>query len=290
MKRNVSSVKVIVDGAKDHPAVMTILFRAMHKKCGLLKWTELLEIRDINTILIESGFRYSNCPDDGLPCIGDVITEDKWSLGNVKCMIRKGYDVNSTDESPFWIAMRYNRFDIAKVLLLNGAQPLQSDMFMYRYLEYIARTRIFYLLLTCYTPLSVPCEETSLLKYHLGLPITTLCSPLKPSCKDLCLLLLDRIDTFCDVDRKALMNYRRHSLLPDEEMLQKINEIFFEPRRLQYICRNQLHRCFAYCFNNYIDFLTDQGCPGSILGFLRFNDLVEKYFEEKVIETFKKQF
>jgi hypothetical protein len=86
------------------------------------------------------------------------------------------------------------------------------------------------------------------------------------------------------------MNYHRHSLLPDEEMLQKINEIFFEPRRLQDICRNQLHRCFAYCFKNYIDFLSDQGCPGSILGFLQFNELLEKYFDKKDIERLKKEF
>ena len=302
--KNVSSLKAIVDGSKDHPEVMTTLFRATYKKYGLLKWTEVLEIRDINRILIESGFRYYNCPDDGLPCIGDVITEDKWSLDNVKCMIRNGYDVNACADNesrprltgnvktrtdpPFFIALRYDRFDIVKVLLLNGAQPLNRNMFYYRYLvEANARARVFYLLLTCYTPLSVPCGETSLLQFLLGRAIP---SHLKPSCKDLFLLLLDRIDTFCDEDRKVLMNYYRHSLLPDEEMLQKINEIFFEPRRLQDICRNQLHRCFAYCFKNYIDFLSDQGCPGSILGFLQFNELLEKYFDKKDIERLKKEF
>ena len=43
MNRNVSSVKTIVDGAKDHPDVMTSLFRATYRKCGILKWTEVLE-------------------------------------------------------------------------------------------------------------------------------------------------------------------------------------------------------------------------------------------------------
>lgn len=244
-------------------------------------------------------FRNYSFPDDALPCNGDVITEDKWSLDNVK-----GYDVNpcvfnqsrhritgnakTRIDPPFFIALGYNRFDTVKVLLLNGAQPLNINMFYYRYLvEPNVRARIFYLLLTCYTPLSVPCGETSLLQYLLGRAIA---SPVKPSCKDLFLLLLDRIDTFCDEDRKVLMNYHRLSLLPDVEMLQKINDIFFEPRRLKDICRNQLHRCFAYYFQNYIDFLSDQGCPESILGFLQFNDLLDKYFNGKDIETFKKQF
>lgn len=250
------------------------------------------------------GFRYYNYPDYTLPCIGDVITEDKSSLDNVKCMIRQGYDVNACTDNksrpritgnvktrkdpPFFIALGYGRLDIVKVLLLNGAQPLNRNMFYYRYLvEANVRACIFYLLLTCYTPLSVPCGETSLLQYLLGRAIA---SSVKPSCKDLFLLLLDRIDTFCDEDRKALMNYHHLSLFPDVEILQKINDIFFEPRRLKDICRNQLHRCFAYCFKNYIDFLTDQGCPGSIVGFLQFTDLLEKYFDRKDIETFKKQF
>lgn len=239
-----------------------------------------------------------------MPCIGDFITEDKSSLDNVKCMIRQGYDVNACTDNksrprltgnvktrkdpPFFIALGYGRLDIVKVLLLNGAQTLNRNTFYYRYLvEANVRARIFYLLLTCYTPLSVPCGETSLLQYLLGRAIA---SSVKPSCKDLFLLLLDRIDTFCDEDRKALMNYHHLSLFPDVEILQKINDIFFEPRRLKDICRNQLHRCFAYCFKNDIDFLTDQGCPGSIVGFLQFTDLLEKYFDRKDIETFKKQF
>jgi len=283
-----SSVKVIVDGAKDHPDVMTSLCRATYEKCGLLKWTEVLEIRDINTILIEFGFKYYNCPDDALPCIGDVITEDKWSLDNVKCMIRKGYGVNACADNkslprltgnvktrkdpPFFIALRYDRFDIVKVLLLNGAQPLQNDSYYFMILvEASLRARIFYLLLTCYTKLSVPCGETSFLQYLLrGGDHES--SYAKPSCKDLFLLLLDRIDTFCDVDRETLMSYHLDSPKPDVEMLQKIHEIFFEPRRLNDICRHQLHMCFPDCFKNYIDFLSNQGCPESIVSYLQFND------------------
>ena len=109
MERNLSSVKAIVDGAKDHPDVMTSLFRAKYEECGLLKWTEVLEIRDINTILIESGFKYSNCQNDCLPCIGDAITREKWSLDNVKFMIRKGYDVNAFIDIKF--APRLTRDD-----------------------------------------------------------------------------------------------------------------------------------------------------------------------------------
>jgi hypothetical protein len=37
-------------------------------------------------------------------------------------------NVKTRTDPPFFIALRYDRFDIVKVLLLNGAQPLNRNM------------------------------------------------------------------------------------------------------------------------------------------------------------------
>jgi ankyrin repeat protein len=56
-----------------------------------------------------------------------VISDRKWAFDDVNFLIRKGHDVNKGDELrelPFYEALTWGRYDIVKLLLLNGAQPI----------------------------------------------------------------------------------------------------------------------------------------------------------------------
>jgi hypothetical protein len=83
-----------------------------------------------------------------------VIDDRRWAFEDVKFLIRKGHDVNKYDQnnsssnrcrgSPFYVALRSHRYDIAKLLLLNGAKPLPTNPNYLHYFIYFRR-EAFYL-------------------------------------------------------------------------------------------------------------------------------------------------
>jgi hypothetical protein len=93
-----------------------------------------------SSVEVEAGFtpgvtsKISEGPES---IISLVIDDLKWAFEDVKFLIRKGHDLNKYDQnslsfnrhrrSPFFVAMESHINDIAKFLLLNGAQPLQTS-------------------------------------------------------------------------------------------------------------------------------------------------------------------
>jgi hypothetical protein len=105
-----------------------------------------------------------------------VIDDRKWAFEDVKCLIRKGYDVNKYDQNssefdryrPFHVALRRYRYDMTKLLLLNGAQPLPAYPNNLKYHNHQHfREETFYLLITCNSLLSVVVEGETPLRYLL---------------------------------------------------------------------------------------------------------------------------
>ena len=129
----------------------------------LIEWaTELEMSTEMRTFLIEAGLTpgdTSKISEGREYIISLVIDNRKWALEDVKCLIRKGHDVNKGDaweQLPYHEALISRRYDIAKLLLLNGAQPLPTkgntlNYFIYHY----SIVETLYLLIKCNSLLSV---------------------------------------------------------------------------------------------------------------------------------------
>jgi len=141
----------------------------------LIKWaTELEMSTEMRQFLIEAGFTHegtSKISEGPESIISLVINNRKWAFEDVKCLIRKGHDVNKCDrwgELPFHVALGWQRYDIAKLLLLNGAQPLPTNpghlsYFIYQHF----RVETLYLLITYNSLQSVAVGDKTILWHFL---------------------------------------------------------------------------------------------------------------------------
>ena len=184
-----------------------------------------------------------------------------------------GYDL------PFHVALRWRRFDIAKLLLLNGAQPLPTHQGKLIY--FIKKNSIvetLYALITCNSLLSVAVGGETLLRHLLKYISSS--DPIK-NYRDIILLILDKIDIFCHEDRKALLDYQNDKSLPNE-ILEKIHTILYESDSLMNICRKRLHRHYRCHFHRFIGILIEEAFPKYITDYLQCKDLLLKYFRADV--------
>ena len=138
----------------------------------LLELTRELEMcTEMRQFLIESHFTpegTSKLCEGYAFTICFIIDNRKWAFEDVKLLICKGHDVNCSDFGPpFYVALRRHRYDIAKLLLLNGAKPLPTNPNYLHYFIYFRR-EAFYLLITCNSLLSVAVEGETLLRYVLN--------------------------------------------------------------------------------------------------------------------------
>ena len=267
------------------------LFNTTFKGYPLIKWVIELEglTTELRTYLLKAGFKrpsYSKIHEGPVSIISLVIDDRKWAFEDVKCLIRQGHDVNKYDQdssmfnecrkSPLHVALLRDRYDIAKLLLLNGAQPLPMDPEnLQSHIQDHFREETFYLLITCNTVLSIAVEGETLLRYLLKYRISEY--SYVHDCTKMILLILDKIDIFCYEDRNALLVYQHEKSLPSE-ILEKIYTILHEPDSLMNICRKRLHRHYRWDFNRFIDILIDKALPKSITDYIQCRDLLLKYF------------
>jgi len=199
-------------------------------------------------------------------------------------MWSKQFIFRSMGQLQFQVALRSYRYDIAKLLLLNGAQPLPTNP---DYLSYFIHFRgePIYLLITCNSLLSVAVEGETilrhLLKYRSSFHRYVL------DYNNIILLILDKIDIFCYEDRKALFDYKNDKSLPNK-ILEKIHTILYGPDSLMNICRKRLHRHYRCHFHRFIDILIEEAFPKSITDYLQCTDLLLKYLCPYLIEYLDK--
>jgi hypothetical protein len=296
LDRKLTIVQTIVDTRRESNSEINVefeqcLMRATFNGYPLLKWATQLEMSTkLRRFLIEAGFTpggTSKISEGPASIISLVIDDRRWAFEDVQFLIRKGHDVNKYDQnnsssnryrgSPFYVALRSHRYDIAKLLLLNGAQALPADPVNLDYLirQYPSARRTCYLLITCNSLLSVAVEGETLFRHFLkdrrsGYPYVHDYQPM-------ILLILDKIDIFCYEDRKALLDYQNDKLLPNE-ILEKIHTILYEPDSLMNICRKRLHRHYRCHFHRFINIIVDEAFPKSITDYLQCKDLLLKYF------------
>ena len=96
--------------------------------------------------------------------------------------------------------------------------------------------------------------------------------------------MLDKVDIFCNEDRKALLDYHNDKSGPSE-ILEKIHTIVYEPGSLMNICRKRLHRHYRCHFRRFIDILIDEAFPKSITDYLQCKNLLLMYFRAEDIEA-----
>jgi len=300
LERELPMVQAIVDTGRQSTSKYNVefeqnLLRTTFKGYPLIKWaTELEMSTEMRQCLIQAGFTpegTSKISEGRWPIISLVIDDRKWAVEDVKSLIRKGYDVNKSDQkcsdsnlfyqSPFYIALKSKRYDIAKLLLLNGAQPLLKNTDSLKYqLRSFANVETLYVLITCNSFLSVAVEGETLLRYLLK--CNWMCLPYLY--ENIILLILDKIDMFCYEDRKALLDYQYDKSLPNE-ILEKIHTTLYETDSLMNICRKRLHRHYKCHFHSFIDILLDEAFPKSIIDYLQSKELLLKYFRAEDIEA-----
>ena len=163
LDRELPMVQAIVDTRRESNSGINLefeqcLLRTTFNGYPLIKWaTELEMSTELRTYLIEAGFipgDTSKISKGPVSIISLTIDDRKWAFEDVKFLIRKGHDVNKCNQSssdydrcgqlpfhvdeigsrfcrqalsPFHVALRWNRHDIAKLLLINGAQPLPTN-------------------------------------------------------------------------------------------------------------------------------------------------------------------
>ena len=294
LERELPIVQAIVDTVREPNTLIygkfqRSFFNTTFKGYPIIKWLMELETTEMREYLLKAGFKrlsYSKIHKGPVSIISLVIDDRKWAFEDVKYLIRQGHDVNKYDQkslsfnecskSPFHVALLRDRYDIAKLLLLNGAQPLPTDPDnLQRHMQDHFREETFYLLITCNTFLSIAVEGETLLRYLLKYRISEY--PYFHDYTKMILLILDKIDIFCYEDRNALLVYQNEKALPNE-ILEKIYSILNEPDSLMNICRKRLHRHYRWDFSRFIDILIDEALPKSMTDYLQCRDLLLKYF------------
>jgi len=138
------TVKTIIESSVADSKILNCRYRGY----TILGWAEELNFVDIIRVLTSAGAVPFGSPHNPWSIISSMIIFDKasWVFENIKRLISKGHDVNKCDtrceyntelfetklnvmagEAPFNVTMNARRFDIMKLLLLNGAQPLRSE-------------------------------------------------------------------------------------------------------------------------------------------------------------------
>jgi len=180
LERELPILQAIVDTRRESNSEINVefeqrLLRTTFHGYPLIKWaTELEMSTEMRQFLIEAGFTHegtSKISEGPESIISLVINNRKWAFEDVKCLIRKGHDVNKCDrwgELPFHVALGWQRYDIAKLLLLNGAQPLPTNpghlsYFIYQHF----RVETLYLLITYNSLQSVAVGDKTILWHFL---------------------------------------------------------------------------------------------------------------------------
>jgi len=180
LDRELPIVQAIVDTRRESKSEINVAFeqcilRTNFNGFPLIKRaTELEMSTEMRQFLIEAGFKpegTSKLSEEPVSIISLVIDDRKWAFEDVKCLIRKGHDVNKCDrwsQLPFHVALGWQRSDIVKLLRLNGAQPLPTnpDNLSYSMHKYF-RVETLYLLIICNSLLSVIVRGKSLLRHLL---------------------------------------------------------------------------------------------------------------------------
>lgn len=264
---------------------------------SFLGWAEELNLTDIVDILREAGgYRSRGTKHCAWSTISSVLLmENEHLVENVATLISKGHDVNKKhadytyspsnltdipsstsvmiDETPFYVALKIGRYDVMGLLLLNGAEPLQEERFLYRLTEVNVRANVFFLLLSCNALKSVPAGGTSLLKFMIERTANVISTNVTPCFRDLVFLFLETCETFCPEDREFLTS---GNVPPD--IMNKYNQLLLEPLSLGDVCRRRLRRHFGTNYQLFINIVRDQGCPRRILDVLMYHDVIDKYF------------
>jgi len=300
LEREFPIVQAIVDTSRESKSERNVAFeqgllKTTFNGYPLIQWaTELEMSTEMRQFLTEAGFTHegtSKISEGPVSIFNLVIDDRKWAFEDVKYLIRKGHDVNKCDQNspnfgrcgqlPFHVALRSGRYGIAKLLLLNGAQPLPTNRGNFGYFIYEHfRVETLYLLITYNSLLSVAVEGETLLRHLLN--YTSSSNPYMHY-KDIILLILDKIDIFCYEDRKAIFDYENDKSSPNE-ILEKIHTILYEPDNLMNICRKRLHRHYRTHFHRFINILVDEAFPKSITDYLQCKDMLLKYFRAEDIE------
>lgn len=186
LERELPIVQAIVDTVREPNTLIygkfqRSFFNTTFKGYPIIKWVIELETTEMREYLLKAGFKrlsYSKIHKGPVSIISLVIDDRKWAFEDVKYLIRQGHDVNKYDQkssrfnecrkSPFHVALLRDRYDIAKLLLLNGAQPLPTDPDNLKsHMQDHFREETFYLLITCNSLLSVVVEGETPLRYLL---------------------------------------------------------------------------------------------------------------------------
>jgi hypothetical protein len=304
LDRELPIVQAIVDTSRESNSEINVKFERSLLKTNvngypLIQWATELEMSiEMRQFLIETCFTpgdTSKISEGPASIISLVFDDRRWAFEDVKFLKRKDHDVNKYDQncssfnrcrqSSFYVALRSYRYDIAKLILLNGAQPLPTNtncMYLYYHILQHCREETLYLLNTCISLLSVAVEGETLLMHLLKYRRSEY--PYLDDYQNMILIILDKIDIFCYENRKALLQYQNDKSLPNE-ILVKIHTILYEPDSLVNICRKRLHRHYRCHFHRFIGILIDEAFPKSITDYIQCKDLLLKYFRAEDIET-----
>ncbi|XP_071153790.1 uncharacterized protein [Mytilus edulis] len=282
---NLNVVKAIITGVDVEPELQSELRKLRYKGYTALRWAEVLESREIVDFLQRKEFVALGSSTNAWSAISSIIIiENEHLIQNVATLINKRHDVNKPhsdfthsdanqcdtqdrvmlNETPFLVALKTGRYDVMALLLMNGALPLVEDFFLYRLLEINVRAKVFYLLLSCNALKSMPAGDTSLLQFLLARSIHVyVLSHVKPSIKDLIMLLLETFDDFCHEDKRFLLSNDVYTV--DEEILAKIHSVLYEPRTLADLCRRRLRSHLGLSFQIFINYIKHGGFPPRII-------------------------
>ena len=296
LERELPMVQAIVGtwrkpDSKRNAAFQQVLLQTSFRGYPLIQWaTELEMSTEMRQFLMLAGFKpkgTSNIPAGSQSIISLVIDHRKWAFEDVKLLIRKGHDVKGDrwEESPFDVALEYHRYDIAKLLLFNGAQTIPTiPHVLYTFVRTPFSVEALYLLITSNRLQSASIGENTFLLLLLKNYTSLKRYVHFHHYKNMILLILENIDIFFYEDRKALLDYQSDKSLSNE-ILEKIYTILYEPNSLMNICRKRLHRHYRCHFHSFIDILIDEAFPKSITDYLQCKDLLMKYFRAEDIEA-----
>jgi len=139
LNRELPIVQAIVDTRRESNSEINVefeqcLLRTTFNGYPLIKLATDLEMStEMRQFLIEAGFTpedTSKISEGPASIISLVIDDRKWAFEDVKLLIRKGHDVNKCNRYgpfPFHVALKWQRYDIAKLLLLNGSLSLPKN-------------------------------------------------------------------------------------------------------------------------------------------------------------------
>lgn len=301
---------VFVESLMDHnTTVVATLAGSIADLCELryrgysmLGWANELNLMEITEVLRKiGGFLSRGTKHCGWSAISSVLLmENNHLVENVACLIAKGHDVNKRhadytrsasnmadkglvmiDETPFYVALKIGRYDIMGLLLLNGAEPLKDERFLYRLTEVNVRANVFFVLLSYNALKSVPAGNTSLLRFMIERSSNVIATNIRPCFRDLIYLFLETCESLCDEDQQLL-----NSGNVSQDILDKYHQLSHDPLSLTEICRRRLRCQFGVNYQLFVNVVRDQGYAHRMVDILMYHDIIDKYFSSDVLTVF----